>query len=640
MSDIIQLLPDSVANQIAAGEVVQRPASVVKELVENAIDAGATSIQIIVKDAGRTLIQVIDNGKGMSPSDARLAFERHATSKIRKANDLFDLHTMGFRGEALASIAAISQIELRTRLCDGDVGTLIQLSASNVELQECISCPTGSNISVKNLFYNVPARRKFLKNNQTELGYILGEIERIALVNTEVEFVVTHNDNELYNLPVSAFKQRIITLFGKTFNQQLLKVEANTTLIKIGGYVGKPEAARKRNALQYLFVNNRYMRHPYFHKAIMLCYEQLIPAGEMPNYFLHFTVDPASIDVNIHPTKTEIKFENEQPIWQIITAAVKEALGKFSAVPSIDFDMVDAPEIPIYNSGNHNEPVHVPTTSYTPGYNPFKVSEKRPVQGWDKLYEGFNSSREMPDVAADEGQQLFESKVNRTNTSMTMESIPMSTSEVQTPQTETKQPSETVSLDSIMNVRTHNYHLPFKGRYILTAVKSGLMMIDQHRAHVRILFDRYLSYIEQKRGVSQRLLFPEMIQLSAAQSATLSTITEDIAFLGFDLADMGNGAFAINAVPAEIEGVDVVQLLHQMVEEASATGGDVKRAIQERIALSLARAAAIPYGQLLSQTEMEQLIDNLFACTLPNYTPSGKPTLWMMSDDELEKRFK
>jgi DNA mismatch repair protein MutL len=343
MNDIIQLLPDSVANQIAAGEVIQRPASVVKELMENAIDAGATSIQVILKDAGRTLIQVIDNGKGMSMTDARLSFERHATSKIRKAEDLFSLHTMGFRGEALASIAAISQVELRTRREDDEVGTLICISGSAVERQESVSCPVGANFQIKNIFYNVPARRKFLKSNQTELSNIIAEFERVALVNPQVSFSLFNNENELLNLPSANLRQRIMNVFGKSLNQQLLSVEVDTSLISVTGYIGLPEAARKKNALQYFFVNGRYMRHPYFHKAVMQSYERLIPSGEMPNYFLYFHVDPANIDVNIHPTKTEIKFENESFIWQILSAAVKEALGKFSAVPSIDFDMTDAP---------------------------------------------------------------------------------------------------------------------------------------------------------------------------------------------------------------------------------------------------------------------------------------------------------
>lgn len=628
MSDVIQLLPDSVANQIAAGEVIQRPASVVKELVENAIDAGATSIQIIIKDAGRTLIQVIDNGKGMSETDARLSFERHATSKIRQAGDLFSLRTMGFRGEALASIAAIAQVELRTRRNEDEIGTAITLAASVVESQEYVSCPVGSNFSVKNIFYNVPARRKFLKSNQVELSNILAEFERIALVNSEIAFELIHNDSELFNLPASNFRQRIISLFGKGMNQQLLTVEVDTSLVKISGYIGKPEASRKRNALQYFFVNGRYMRHPYFHKAVMQSYEQLIPVGEMPNYFINLTVDPASIDVNIHPTKTEIKFENEQPIWQILSAAVKEALGKFNAVPSIDFDMEDAPEIPVFHKG---DAVKAPQTSFTPGYNPFKNSSgkyNRPDYDWSKLYAGIESDKTVSQGPVDEDRQIFPSKVNRSFSS----DLPVD------------EPVQAETLVSKMNdsaaPASGGQYLQIKGRYIVTSVKSGVVMIDQYRAHVRILYDRYISYIQSGQGVSQRVLFPEMLQLPASQAAILLEIKPDLEALGFDLADMGNGAFSVNGVPGGIEGVDVVGLLNKMIETATEKGGDVKSDIHESIALTLAESAAIPYGQVLSPLEMEQLSEDLFASAMPGYTPDGKITLTVFSTEELSKRFK
>ena len=350
MSDIIRLLPDSVANQIAAGEVIQRPASVIKELVENAIDAGAQHVDVLVVDAGKTSIQVIDDGKGMSETDARLSFERHATSKIREAADLFALHTMGFRGEALASIAAVAQVELRTRMEGEELGTMLTISGSKVEGQEAVSCPKGSSFSVKNLFFNVPARRKFLKSNQTELSNILTEFERIVLVNPEVSFTLHHNGAELFNLPALQLRQRIMGVFGKKINQELLSLDVDTTMVRVSGFVGKPETARKKGARQYFFVNGRYMRHPYFHKAIMDAYEQLVPVGEQVSYFIYFEVNPANIDVNIHPTKTEIKFENEQAIWQILAAAVKETLGKFNAVPSIDFDTEGMPDIPAFDA--------------------------------------------------------------------------------------------------------------------------------------------------------------------------------------------------------------------------------------------------------------------------------------------------
>lgn len=623
MSDIIQLLPDSVANQIAAGEVIQRPASVIKELVENAVDAKASSIQVILKDAGRTLIQVIDNGKGMSATDARLAFERHATSKIKVADDLFSLHTMGFRGEALASIAAIAQVELRTKRKEDEMGTLITLAASTVESQECVSCPTGSNFCVKNIFYNVPARRKFLKSNQVELSNIINEFERIALINPEVSFILKHNDNELFNLQPGNFRQRIVSIYGKGMNQQLLPLEIETSLIKISGYIGKPEAARKRNALQYFFVNGRYMRHPYFHKAVMQSYEQLIPVGEMPNYFINFTVEPSQIDVNIHPTKTEIKFENEQAIWQIISATVKEALGKFSAVPSIDFDMTDAPDIPIFQKNN---PVAPPKSNFNPSYNPFKIStggnSRRPDFDWNKLYAGFTSGQ-VPVAGKEEESEIFASAIDREDDELSEESLIV---------------QSVISTDNMGD--TGGSFMQIRGRYILTNVKSGLMIVDQYRAHVRILFDRYMSCIQAKQGVSQRTLFPEIIQLTTAQVAILQNIMADLQFLGFDLSDMGNNAYSVNGIPSGIEGVNIETLIWNMLETATEKGRDVKADIHERLALSLAEAAAIPYGQVLSSLEMEQLVGDLLASVMPNYTPDGKTVISILSNDEITKRFK
>lgn len=623
MSDIIQLLPDSVANQIAAGEVIQRPASVIKELVENAVDAKASSIQVILKDAGRTLIQVIDNGKGMSATDARLAFERHATSKIKVADDLFSLHTMGFRGEALASIVAIAQVELRTKRKEDEMGTLITLAASTVESQECVSCPTGSNFCVKNIFYNVPARRKFLKSNQVELSNIINEFERIALINPEVSFILKHNDNELFNLQPGNFRQRIVSIYGKGMNQQLLPLEIETSLIKISGYIGKPEAARKRNALQYFFVNGRYMRHPYFHKAVMQSYEQLIPVGEMPNYFINFTVEPSQIDVNIHPTKTEIKFENEQAIWQIISATVKEALGKFSAVPSIDFDMTDAPDIPIFQKNN---PVAPPKSNFNPSYNPFKMStggnSRRPDFDWNKLYAGFTSGQ-VPVAGKEEESEIFASAIDREDDELSEESLIV---------------QSVISTDNMGD--TGGSFMQIRGRYILTNVKSGLMIVDQYRAHVRILFDRYMSCIQAKQGVSQRTLFPEIIQLTTAQVAILQNIMADLQFLGFDLSDMGNNAYSVNGIPSGIEGVNIETLIWNMLETATEKGRDVKADIHERLALSLAEAAAIPYGQVLSSLEMEQLVGDLLASVMPNYTPDGKTVISILSNDEITKRFK
>lgn len=624
MSDIIHLLPDSVANQIAAGEVIQRPASVIKELVENAIDAEATEVHVLVTDAGKTGIQVIDNGKGMSETDARLAFERHATSKIREAADLFALRTMGFRGEALASIAAVAEVELKTRLADEELGTRLLLAGSKVESQEPVSCPKGSNFSVKNLFFNVPARRKFLKANSTELSNILAEFERIVLVHPDVAFYLYSNDSELFNLPVMPLRQRIMAVFGKKLNQQLLSVEVDTTLVKISGYVAKPETARKKGAHQYFFVNGRYMRHPYFHKAVMDAFEHLIPAGEQISYFIYFEVDPANIDVNIHPTKTEIKFENEQAIWQILSAAVKESLGKFNAVPSIDFDTEGLPDIPAFEQPR---PIEPPQVHYNADFNPFKTSSSyggdrpysRPQTEWESLYAGLEKASRMNDPVVPDAPVEEE---------LSPASIPSEESSSPLP-----------SMMSEGGNVTSGQHWQFKGRYILTSVKSGLMLIDQHRAHVRVLFDRYMEQIRQKHGVAQGVLFPEIVQFPASEVAVLEDIQEDLSAVGFELTSLGGGSYAINGAPSGIEGLKPVELVRNMVHTALEKGCDVKEEVQSMLALTLARAAAIVYGQVLSVDEMSALVDSLFACESPNYTPDGRVVLTTIREEEIERLF-
>ena len=617
MSDIIRLLPDSVANQIAAGEVIQRPASVIKELVENSIDAGAREVHILVTDAGRTCMQVIDDGKGMSETDARISFERHATSKIRKAADLFALTTMGFRGEALASIAAVAQVDLKTRPENEELGTVISISGSAVERQEAVSCAKGSNFSVKNLFFNVPARRKFLKSNQTELSNILAEFERIVLVHPDVTFTLHSNDAELFNLPATSLRQRIINVFGKKMNQQLLNVNVDTSMIKISGYIGKPDAARKKGAHQYFFVNGRYMRHPYFHKAVMEAYESLVPAGEQISYFLYFDVDPADIDVNIHPTKTEIKFENEVPIWQILAASVKESLGKFNEVPSIDFDTEGMPDIPAYDSA---APIQPPKLNFNPNFNPFQKSGStysRPKVEWEDLYEGIERAEQKtqhsyePDVIDYEAFQEKEPE----------------------PEQATLYDEETVMEKSMLQFQ-------FKGRFILTSVKSGLMIIDQHRAHVRVLFDQYLEQIKNRQGVAQGVLFPEILELPASEAAVLQEISDDLSAIGFELTNLGGGSYAINGVPSGIEGLSPVQLIRNMVHTAMEKGCDVKEEVHNTLALTLAKAASIVYGQVLGNDEMTKLVDSLFACAMPNYTPDGKTVLSVFKEDEIERLFK
>ena len=631
MSDVIRLLPDSVANQIAAGEVIQRPASVIKELVENSVDAGATAIKIILKDAGRTFIQVVDNGCGMSDTDARLAFERHATSKISQAADLFDLHTMGFRGEALASIAAIAQVDLRTMRRGDTVGTRLIITGSKVESQEPEACQPGSNMMVKNLFFNVPARRKFLKKDSVELSNIMKEFERLALVNTDVEFTLIHNDTVLHQLLKGSLKQRINALFGKALDHQLIPVETNTSIVRINGFVGLPEFARKRNPLQYFFVNGRNMRHPYFHKAVMQCYEQLIPSDQQPNYFLNFTVDPETIDVNIHPTKNEIKFENEQSIWQILVAAVKESLGRFNAVPSIDFDAEDMPDIPAfmpdataqhgveldlsYNPFTSNR-ASQPKQSGSRGDASWRREVNAATRDWDKLYDDFSSRRE------DSIENVRASALN--------EMVPVDAGKEDEPRQELLDVSVDDSSISVMQV---------KNRYILSPSKSGLMVIDQHRAHIRILYDRYVDLARLGALSTQRVIFPEIMRLSPAQNAVMESIADEVNALGFDLSYLGDCSWSINGVPSVIDNVNASETVLQMIESVTESGEELGSGLREKIALSMARAASIKSGQVLTQTDMEHLLSDLFKLSAPNYTPDGKLVVSIISIEDLQRLF-
>ena len=600
MSDIIQLLPDSVANQIAAGEVIQRPASVIKELVENAVDAGATMIQVLVVDAGRTSIQVIDDGCGMSETDARLAFERHATSKIRKADDLFSLHTMGFRGEALPSIVAVSQVELRTRLRGEDLGTHLSLSGSRFVSQEPCSCPVGSNFLVENLFFNVPARRKFLKSNATELNNIVTAFQRIALVNPDISFSLLSNGAELFNLRASNLRQRVIDIFGKRLNQDLLSLNVETSIANITGFVGKPESARKKGAHQYFFVNGRYMKHAYFHKAVANAFERLVPTGEQVPYFIYFTVPASDIDVNIHPTKTEIKFENEQAIWQILHAAVKEAVGLFSEVTAIDFDVEGKPDIPVFNP---NGEAQAPAVSYNPQYNPFKSAPapERPkaIADWQQLYDNLVPRRP-------EQMQIFDE------------------------QPAAESPSESIITDKAPT------HYQYKGQYIMTAVKSGLMVIDQHRAHVRILYEEYLERQHNRQWVSQKLLFPEIIQFTQAEQIIFSKVADQMLAMGFEFSDLGSGSFSISAVPADLDGLRPVELVHDMIDSAAEKSTLLREDIEKTLSLTMARNAAIPYGQVLSNEEMENVVNKLFSCTNVNYTPDGKSVLGILKQQDID----
>ncbi len=626
MSDVIHLLPDSIANQIAAGEVIQRPASVVKELVENALDAGATHISVNIKDAGRTLIQVVDDGKGMSETDARMAFERHATSKITSADDLFSLHTMGFRGEALASIAAVAQVELRTRLRGSELGTRLVISGADFVGIEPDACAEGSIFSVKNLFFNVPARRKFLKSNETEFRNIIIEFERIALVNPRVAFVLSQNDVEVFNLPASGVRQRIVNVYGKSMNQKLLPINVQSSLVSISGFMGRPDSAKKRGAQQYLFVNGRFMKHFYFHKAVMQAYEGLVPPGEQPDYFIYFTLDPSTIDVNIHPTKTEIKFENEQSVWQILLSAAREALAKSSAIPTLDFGTDNTIDIPVYNptAGAGRGRVEAPSVEVDTNYNPFasfSPRHSRSLAGrtdfdWSQLYKGFEKDR---DAVRRELEMMGETVCTKGEGAQ-----------------ESAEPAAGEEMPAL-EAATPCYQ--YKCRYIVTSLKSGMALVDQHRAHVRVLFDRYLECMTQQGGVSQQMLFPEVVELTAAEAEVLTAIMDDLRSVGFDLSDLGNNTYAINGLPADLENVDSLALIRNIVSHTMETGCEVHEEICEAIALSLAEASAVRAGQTLSSEEMDHLIASLFSCRNSNLTPDGKTILSIFTDDELLKRF-
>ena len=607
--DIIHLLPDSVANQIAAGEVVQRPSSVIKELMENAVDAGASTVDVLIIDAGRTSVQVIDDGKGMGEQDARMAFERHATSKIQKAEDLFSLHTMGFRGEALPSIAAVAQVHLSTRTIESELGTELTIEGSHITDQEVCSCPVGTNIEVRNLFFNVPARRKFLKSNQTELNNIIQEFERIALVNPTVSFSLSHNGTLITKLPACNLRQRIVNVFGKKLNEQLLSVDVDTTLARITGFVGKPEAARKKNSNQYFFVNGRYMRHPYFHKAVLEAFAHLIPEGEQVPYFLYFEVDPANIDVNIHPTKTEIKFENDSAIWQILVAAIKDSLGKFNAVPTIDFDVEGRPDIPTFDFHSGTE-VHAPHVQVDKNYNPFRSDEgKRQKQtpvDWEQLYTNIRKPEPTQDYH--------------------IEDLPTE--------------KEDIFADESPNgMEMSNSHFQYRGQYILTPVQTGLMIVDQHRAHVRILYEKFFRQIEGQKASSQGLLFPEILQLAPSDAVLFEDMTDELHSLGFDIESLGGGSFSINGVPSDLEGANPIQVLSQMVEAIKEKETGIENELQHRMALIMARNAAIVTGQALSNQEMESLLGNLFQCQNPNLTPTGKIIVSILDNTQIDKMF-
>ncbi|MDR2937711.1 MAG: DNA mismatch repair endonuclease MutL [Prevotellaceae bacterium] len=624
MQNIIQLLPDSVANQIAAGEVVQRPASVVKELVENAIDAGAKSVSIVIKDAGRTLVQVVDNGCGMSEVDARLAFERHATSKIRAANDLFNLHTFGFRGEALASIVSIAEVEVKTRTANDDVGTRLIINGSEVKTQEPASCPVGTSIAVKNLFYNVPVRRKFLKTDATEFRHIENELKRVALCHPEVALALYKDGEKVFDLLATNLKQRIVALFGTTKGTKgLIDVEVKTQVVSLSGFVTIPENATKEQDKQYLFVNGRYFQSTYFRSAIMRAYEQLLPQGSYPSYFIYMEVEPEKIDVNIHPTKTEIKFEDEQIIWKILHAAVRESIGKYALAPTFDFETSGTVNIPLLRP---DTVVSAPQIAVDPSYNPFnekssspKKSQQNPRE-WQKLYDDI-TAREHPFFKgeAEEESVIISSKIN--------EDVRHATCDF-----------SQVEQSQIAGQAVANRFFQLKAKYILTPVKSGLMVVDQARAHRRVLYEQLLQQIENS-APSQQELFPQSVQFSPADHALLLSVQEELLHMGLELRDFGGNAVVVQAMPAAATEKNPKLLVEELVALLKADEKSLRENHRHVLAASMAASMSIGAGKVLNEEEMQSLVNNLLACASPDICPNGRPTMNIIATDELDKRF-
>lgn len=616
--DIVHLLPDSVANQIAAGEVVQRPASVVKELMENAIDAGARNIQVILKNVGKAVIQVIDDGKGMSPMDARMAFERHATSKISSAQDLFSIRTLGFRGEALPSIASVAEVELKTRQEGEELGTCIFIAASELKSQEAVSTPQGTNIAVKNLFYNIPARRKFLKSDTTELRNTTTEFLRVALTYPGIALTLVNNGNTIYNLPASVLRQRIVNVFGKSINSRLINIDCETGLVDITGFICSPEQARKTYGEQFFFVNNRFMKHPFFHKAVMEAYSGLISPECIPSYFIYFQVDPSSIDVNIHPTKTEIKFQNETDFFQILMAGIKEALGKFNITPPLDFDTEGSLDyLPQESSGEKN---YVPRISINPGYNPFN----------------YTSGKITPEDAGFE-QAAKMSSHHR-------EKVPANWDILFDGIKEKEEPVQTVipEMSEIVQpfIQTASCFFQIKGRYIVTPVQSGLMLIDQKRAHERVLFEKYLDTLASHQTTGQKSLFPEVLELSASDFMLIGELLPDLEYLGFELNVFGKNCYAIHATPPDLSYTHAKEVLIELIEHYKNTEGSIREKMQERVVSALAKASAIGYNIPLTCEEMREMTEQLFACKHHHFTADGKTILHILKYEDVNSWFK
>ncbi|MBX7093858.1 MAG: DNA mismatch repair endonuclease MutL [Flavobacteriales bacterium] len=608
MSNIIQLLPDSIANQIAAGEVVQRPASAVKELLENSIDAGATKIRMLIKDAGRTLIQVMDNGTGMSAEDARLCFERHATSKIKEASDLFAIRTKGFRGEALASIAAVAQVELKTKRKNDALGTKIIIEGSEIKSIEEDQCQDGTTFLVKNLFFNIPARRNFLKSDNVEFKHVLDEFERVALVHPEVHFELNHNGNEIFNLPAGNIRQRIVAIFGKSYNERLVPIEEHTDIVHIKGYLLKPEFSKKTRGEQFFFVNDRFIKSPYLHHSIHKAYEGIILKENFPSYFVYLDVPPASIDVNIHPTKTEIKFEDEKSIYAILHSAARRAIGLYNISPAIDFNTETAIDLPLPEK---DRPIVQPVIKVDPNYNPFEQEKKN--SGASKTSSSSSAYLNKP-ASSEQWEEVY--KIMNTN-----------------------QPVQPKIFEQEEEEERERITIQLHRKYILCPVKSGFWLIDQNRAHDRILFERFIVSLAQHTGMTQQQLFPSMMDLSPADLSLIRELNEDLKHLGFDISEMGGNSIAINGTPAEAGDANPVGLIEKMLEELKHHSSEIRKNKYESLARSLSSSIAIKAGKKLTNEEMNRLVDELFACETPFISPSGKPVIITYTMDEIEKKF-
>jgi len=622
MSDIIQLLPDHVANQIAAGEVVQRPASVVKELMENAIDAGASQIKLIVKEAGKTLIHVIDNGKGMSVTDARLSFERHATSKIRSAEDLFSLNTKGFRGEALASIAAIAHVELKTKQADQELGTQIEIEGSELKTQDVVVTPQGTSIAVKNLFFNIPARRNFLKSNTVELRHVIDEFQRVALAHPGISFVMYHNGSENFNLPESNYRQRVVNIFGGKTNEKLVPVEETTEVLKISGFVGKPKYAKKTKNEQFFFVNDRFIKSAYLNHAINSAFEGLIKDGSHPSYFLNLTVDPKTIDVNIHPTKTEIKFDYEHTLYAILRSAVKHSLGQFNIAPVLDFDHDSNLDTPY---DYKNKEVSTPTVEVDRTFNPFEESNNREITFGNVTATAAQFKRQT----TDNWEGLYVGAESKTK------HVEHDFSEVEY---EIEEETESLFKGDKQAESTHTTY-QLHNKYIVSTIKSGMIVIDQHRAHQRVLYEKLLKNMTVKEAISQQLLFPLQLHFSSSEMAIIAQLKEDLEFTGFVFSSFENETLEITGVPVNVPESEVSIILEQLISDVEQEVPDSNFSATDLLAKSMAKSLAIKTGQSLTKLEQEHLVNSLFACKAPTVSSTNRTTFITMSVDDLEKKF-